>query len=166
MSQPQPYPPPALLYLHGNTCHGPRFWCRRYLLVKVRRLASGLLSPPLDPLFGAPKSDPSKNREMGGALALGGRRSLMKNNNQLGVCVRSGRDVQEEARGWESVWGDTVQYFGATIQNMKFFYVKYTVAFGWPPIDNNSHNNQTIICFHNRGKCGGEVQRAGGAWGI
>jgi len=35
---------------------------------------------------------------MGGALALGGRRSLMKNNNQLGVCVRGGIDVGEEAR--------------------------------------------------------------------
>ena len=119
MSQPQPYPPPALLYLHGNTCHGPRFWCRRYLSVKGMRVASGLLSTPLVPLFGAPKSDPSKNREMGGALALGGRRSSMKNNNQLGVCVCSGRDVGEEARGWESVWGDTVPCFGVTILTMK-----------------------------------------------
>ncbi len=119
MSRPQPYPPPALLYLHGNTCHGPRFWCRQYLLDKVRRVASGSLSPPLVLLFGAPKSDPSKISEMGGALALGGRCSLMKNNNQLGVCVCSGRDAGEEAPGWESVWGDTVPCFGVTIQTMK-----------------------------------------------
>ena len=78
---------------------------------------------------------------MGGALALGGRRSLMKNNNQQVVGIRSGRDVGEEARGWESVWGDTVPCFGVTIQTMKKKYVKYTVAFGWHPIDNNSHNN-------------------------
>ena len=78
-------------------------------------MASGLLSTPLVPLFGTPKSDPSKNREIGGALSLGGRRSLMKNNNQLGVCICSGRDVGEEACGWESVWGDTVPSFGVTI---------------------------------------------------
>ena len=63
-------------------------------------MALGLLSPPLVPLFGAPKRDPSKNREMGRDLALGGRRSIMKNNNQLVVGVRGGIDVQEEAR-----WG-------------------------------------------------------------
>ena len=44
--------------IHGNTCHGPRFWSSRFLLVKGRRMASGLLSPPLVPLFWAPKSDP------------------------------------------------------------------------------------------------------------
>ena len=60
----------------------------------------GLLSPPLVPLFGAPKRDPSKNREMGRALALGGRRPIMKNNNQLVVEFRGGIDVGEEAR-----WG-------------------------------------------------------------
>ena len=90
----------------------------------------------------------------------------MKKNNQLGVCARSGRDVGEEACGWESVWGDTVPCFGVTIQTMKKNYVKYTVAFGWPPIDNNSQNNQTIIGVHNRGKYGGDVRRAGGVWEI
>ena len=100
MSRPQPDPPPARLYLHGNTYHGPSFWCRRFLSVKGRRTASGLLSLPLVPLFGAPKRDPSKNREMGRALALGGRCSIMKNNNQLVVGVRGGMDVGEEAR-----WG-------------------------------------------------------------
>jgi hypothetical protein len=37
---------------------------------------------------------------MGRALALGGRSSIMKNNNQLVVGVRGGMDVGEEAR-----WG-------------------------------------------------------------
>ncbi len=119
MSQPQPYPPPAFLYLHINTYHGPRFWCHRFLLVKGRRMVLGLLFLPLVPLFGAPKRDPSKNRETGGALALGGRHSRMKNNNQLVVSVRSGLDVGEEARWGKSVWGDTVPSFGATIQTMK-----------------------------------------------
>ena len=52
------------------------------------------------PLFGAPKRDPSKNREMDWALALGGRRLIIKNNNQLVVGVHGGLDVGEEAR-----WG-------------------------------------------------------------
>ena len=56
---------------------------------------------------------------MGGALTLGGRRLIMKNNNQLVVGVRGGLDVGEEGRWGQSVWGDTVPYFGATIQTMK-----------------------------------------------
>jgi hypothetical protein len=51
-------------------------------------------------LFGAPKRDTSKNREMDRALALGGRYSIMKNNNQLVVGVCGGMDVGEEAH-----WG-------------------------------------------------------------
>jgi hypothetical protein len=50
-------------------------------------------------VWGAEKR-PIKNREMGRALALGGRCSIMKNNNQLVVGVRGGMDVGEEAR-----WG-------------------------------------------------------------
>ena len=50
-------------------------------------------------LFWVSKKRQIKNKEMGGALALGGRSLMMKNNNQLGVCVRSGRDFGEEARG-------------------------------------------------------------------
>ena len=56
-------------------------------------MALGLLSLPLVSLFGVPKREPSKNREMGRNLALGGRRLIMKNNNQLVVGVRGGIDV-------------------------------------------------------------------------
>jgi hypothetical protein len=38
--------------------------------------------PRLVPLLGAPKHDTSRNREMGGAQALGGCQSLKKCNNQ------------------------------------------------------------------------------------
>ena len=119
MSRQPPYPPPALLFLHGNTCHRPRFWCRRFLSVKGRRMALGLLSPPLVPLFGAPTRDPSKNREMGRALALRGCGSIMITNNQLIVGGSDRGDVWVEARGWESGWRDTVPSFGTTIQMMK-----------------------------------------------
>ena len=72
----------------------------------------GLLSPPLVPLFGAPKRDPSKNREMGRALALGGQGSIMMTNNQL-IVGRSGRgNVWVEGLGWESVWGTPSHLLG------------------------------------------------------
>ena len=44
--------------------------------------------------------------------------------------------------------------------------MKYTVAFGWPAIDNGSHNNQPKKGVHKRAKYGGEVRRAGGVWEI
>jgi hypothetical protein len=65
--------PLALPYLNGNTSRRPSFWFRQFLSVQGRGAASGLLSPPLVPLFGVPKRDPSKNREMDGALTLDGR---------------------------------------------------------------------------------------------
>ncbi len=62
-------------------------------------------------LFGAPNEDTSKNREIRQALALGGRRSMMRDNNQLGVGGRVQRDVREEARERCSVWGGGIQSF-------------------------------------------------------
>ena len=47
----------------------------------------------------------SKNRDMDGALALGGHHLVVTHNNQLGVSGRSGSDLGEEARGDQSVWG-------------------------------------------------------------
>ncbi len=65
-------------------------------------------------LFGAPNEDTSKNREIHQALALVGRYSMMRDNNQLGVGGRVWRDVGEEARGSCSVWGGGVQSFEVT----------------------------------------------------
>jgi hypothetical protein len=47
----------------------------------------------------------SKNREIGGVLALGGRRSINKYNNQMEVGVRGGGYIEEEARPGRNVWG-------------------------------------------------------------
>ena len=66
---------------------------------------------------------PIKNREMGRALALGGRRLILITNNQPIVSGSGWGDVWVEARGWESVWGDTVPSFGATIHTMKNIYI-------------------------------------------
>ena len=65
----------------------------------------GLAAQWLVCLFGAPKIDALKNRDMDGAFAFGGRRSIPITNNQplVGGCVRG--DVWVEARGQESMWG-------------------------------------------------------------
>jgi hypothetical protein len=80
---------------------------------------SGSRSPSSAPLFGAPTRDPLKNREMGGASALGGRCSMTVTNNQPIGGVSGRRYVWVEARRRESAWGDTVPSFGATTQAMK-----------------------------------------------
>jgi hypothetical protein len=56
-------------------------------------------------LFGINFEATSKNREIGGALALGGHRSIKTYNNQMEVGFRGGEYIEEEARpGW-NVWG-------------------------------------------------------------
>jgi hypothetical protein len=111
---PPPYPSAALaLSLHGNIRHGPKSWRRCSLWAHGRRAASGVRSPSSAPLFGVPKRNPSKNRETGGALALGGRRFLNTHNNQMEVGVHGGGGIGEEARWAGSAWGDLVPSFGA-----------------------------------------------------
>ena len=73
---------------------------------------SGLVARWLVCLFGVPKREASKNREMGGALDLGGRRLMMAYNNQPRIGGSNNGDVRAEARGWESAWGDTVPSLG------------------------------------------------------
>ncbi len=59
----------------------------------------------LVPLFGINFEATSKNREIGGALALGGRRSINIYNNQMEVGVRGGGYIEEEARPGRNMWG-------------------------------------------------------------
>jgi hypothetical protein len=65
-------------------------------------------------LFGAPKRDASKNREMGVALDLGNRRLMMAYINQPRIGGHNNGDVRADACGRESAWGDTVPAFGAS----------------------------------------------------
>jgi hypothetical protein len=68
-----------------------------------RRPCSGLAARWLVCLFaGAPKRGASKNREMGWALDLGGRRLMMAYNNQPRIGGCDNRDVRAGARGQES----------------------------------------------------------------
>jgi hypothetical protein len=52
-----------------------------------------------------------KNREIHQALVLGGRRLMMRDNNQLGVGSHVRRDVGEEACGSCGMWGGGIQSF-------------------------------------------------------
>ncbi len=73
----------------------------------------GLLSPRLVPLVGTLSEDASKNRERDGSLALGGRRLVLRRNNQPIVGGSDRRDDGEDPRpGW-SVGGGCFSYFGA-----------------------------------------------------
>jgi hypothetical protein len=88
---PPPYPSAALaLSLHDNIRHGPKSWRRCSLWAHTRLAAAVALLPLMVPLFGAPKCNPSKNRERGGILALGGRRLNIRRNNQPKVRDHGG----------------------------------------------------------------------------
>jgi hypothetical protein len=56
-------------------------------------------------LFGINFEATSKNREIGGALALGGCRSINTYNNQMEVGVQGGGYIEKEARLGRNVWG-------------------------------------------------------------
>ena len=85
------YPSVALaLSLHGNINYGPKSWCSCSLWAHTRLKLSVKLLPLLVPSFGLPKRNPSKNRERGGAMALGGRLLMMAYNNQPKVRDHGG----------------------------------------------------------------------------
>ncbi len=74
----------------------------------------GLAARWLVSLFGAPKGDALKNREMAWDLDLGGRRLMMAYKNQPRIGGSDNGDVRAEARGRESAWGDLVPSFGVS----------------------------------------------------
>ncbi len=83
----------------------PKSSRRCSLWVRCRRPALCLCTQWLVLLFGMNFEATSKNRETGGVLALGGRRSINTYNNQMEVGVQGGGYIEEEARpGW-NVWG-------------------------------------------------------------
>jgi hypothetical protein len=58
----------------------------------------------LVPLFGINFKATSKNREIGGALALGSCRSINTYNNQMEVGAQGGGYIEEEVRSGRNVW--------------------------------------------------------------
>jgi hypothetical protein len=69
--------------------------------------------PLFFPLFGAPKHDPSNNREGRCALALGGHRFNDTHNNQTQYGFHVTVDIGEDALPGRSLWGDVVSSLGA-----------------------------------------------------
>jgi hypothetical protein len=59
----------------------------------------------LVPLFGINFEATSKNGGIGGALALGGCRSINTYNNQMEVGIRGGGYIEEEVRPGQNIWG-------------------------------------------------------------
>ena len=98
-------------------------------------------------LFGSPKRDASKKREKHGVSALSGRWWITITNNQPKDGGSGREDVWVEARGWESVWGDTVPLFGATFHTMKKYIYIIQHRPRWqegtsPTTGRRIHNNQ------------------------
>ncbi len=60
-----------------------------------------------------------KNREMGGPLALDGRRLMEGYNNQPKVGINGGRGIEEERQLGRNVWGGVVSLLGAANQQRK-----------------------------------------------
>jgi hypothetical protein len=71
------------------------------------------MPPPCGvPLIPGPAFEATlKNREIGGALALGGRRSINTYKNQKEVGIRGGGYIEEEARPGQNVGGGEVPSF-------------------------------------------------------
>ena len=78
-----------------------------------------LLLPLSVPLLGMPTHTPSKKRAKVRALALDGRQSIGRYNNQPRVGVRGRIGLKEEARLGLSAWGGLVPSFGAAIRTTK-----------------------------------------------
>ena len=73
----------------------------------------GLLSPWLAPLVGMTNKDASKIKEGGGTSALGGRRWVLRHNNQPIVGGSDRRDDGEDVQPEWSVRGGCYSNFGA-----------------------------------------------------
>jgi hypothetical protein len=99
----------------------PSVWQRRpQILVSClpHECAQGeshlVCTPPfLFPLFGAPKCNPSNNREGWCALVLGGRHFNDTHNNQMKDGFYFTVDVGEDTLPKRSMWGDVVSSLGA-----------------------------------------------------
>ncbi len=90
----------------------------------------------------------------------------VKRDNQPKVGVSGEGIIIEEMRSRRNVWGGRrINVWGGKSSGNKIKKMKYTVAFGWPPIDNGSHNNQPKTGVHDGGEYGEDVRRSGGAGG-
>jgi hypothetical protein len=94
----------------------------------------------LVPLFGKIFEATSKNREVEGALALGGRCSINTHNNQMEVGIQGGGYIEEGVRP-----GGTPIIFAVkrSIENKE---KKLHLGLRRPPFKILPHNNQPKTC--------------------
>jgi len=149
---PPPYPSVALaLSLHGQAGGATNQWCHCFIgpMQGAHRPWSGLAARWLVCLFGAPKRDALKNREMGWALDLGGRRYLESAEAIMGML--------EQRRVCWRAHGETPFHRLGQIIN------KHEIHHGLrqPLINNGSHHNQPKTGSRDGGKYGEDVRQAG-----
>jgi hypothetical protein len=90
----------------------------------------------------------------------------VKCNHQPKVGVSGEGIIIEEPQSQRNVWGGCrIIVWGWQIERQKNKKNKYTVAFGRPPIDNSSHNNQPKTSIHDGGEYVEDVRWLGGAGG-
>jgi hypothetical protein len=124
----------------------------------------GALSLLFVPLFGAPKPNTSKIRERDVTSALGGHHLVGQHKNQPKVDVRGRRDIAEDARPGQNVWGrrHTIAW-GGKLSNKKIK-IKKRCVFKWLPIDiSNATTNQKHAGVSEERKA--RRSNRGGAWG-
>ncbi len=84
-----------------------------------------------------------KNREMGGPFALDGRRLMGGHNNQPKVDIDGGRDIEEERRSKQNVWGGVVSLLGAANRRRNKMTTKIRHGLRWPwTNENHTTTNQ------------------------
>jgi hypothetical protein len=94
----------------------------------------GLRTRRLVPLFGINFEATSKNREIGGVLALGGHRSINTYNNQMEVGIWGGGYIEEEAEaGAERVGGARSCCFCRQTEHQKQRKIKLHLGLRRPP---------------------------------
>ena len=122
------------------------------------------LSTPLYPLFGESKRNPLKNREGGGALALGGRRLMMQRNNQPKVGGSSRWYVIAERVGGGARGGTPSNRLGRRIERQKINENEIQHGLTWPPINEFLHNNQPKTGSRDGEDYGGERDEREARW--
>jgi hypothetical protein len=78
-----------------------------------------------------------KNSEMGGPMALDGRRLMGGHNNQPKVGIDGGRGIEEERRPGRNMWGGVVSSLGAANRRRKKMTTKIRRGLRRPPTNKN-----------------------------
>jgi hypothetical protein len=114
----------------------------------------------------------NKNREMGGPLAIDGRRLMGGHNNQPKVGIDGGRGIEEERRPRQNVWGGVVSLLGAVNQRRKKTTTKIRRGIRQPRTNENhittnqKHAGMTKEVKEGscdrQGECGGSANRSFG----